>query len=112
MKKSLWCVALCSVVFGYGCSDDSTVAPPLDVGAECGNGEVEVGEICDDGNAESGDGCTSTCTAVEEGYRCPTPGVACVRYDVSSCGDGVLNDGEACDDGNAEFGSGSTGDCV
>lgn len=111
MKKSLWCVALCSVVFGYGCSDDSTVAPPLDVGAECGNGEVEVGEICDDGNAESGDGCTSTCTAVEEGYRCPTPGVACVRYDVSSCGDGVLNDGEACDDGNAESGDGCTADC-
>ena len=27
------------------------------LGAECGNGEVEVGEDCDDGNAERGDGC-------------------------------------------------------
>lgn len=40
--------------------------PPLELIAECGNGELEAGEVCDDGNTEDGDGCNATCTRIDQ----------------------------------------------
>ena len=40
------------------------------LGAECGNGEVEVGEECDDGNTDNGDCCSATCTFESAGASC------------------------------------------
>ena len=115
MHRKFWFFGLVSVLLA-SCSDDSTsgssgviVENPV-----CGNGVVEQGESCDDGNAESGDGCRADCAAVEPGYRCPTPGQACVVItpdDEVVCGDGALGGGEVCDDGNTESGDGCTADC-
>lgn len=118
---------------GDGCTscvvDDGWVCP---VGVSvacnaCGNGELEGIERCDDGlscasgarcdgvtpcadasacQARGGDGCSATCDAVEDGFRCPTPGVRCLE-----CGNGVRESGETCDDGNATSGDGCRADC-
>ena len=115
MHRKFWFFGLVSVLLA-SCSDDSTSGSSGVIVEEpvCGNGVVEQGESCDDGNAESGDGCRADCAAVEPGYRCPTPGQACVVItpdDEVVCGDGALGDGEVCDDGNTESGDGCTADC-
>lgn len=63
----------------------------------CGDGAKTCTEACDDGNTTNSDGCNSTCTAIEAGFLCPTPGSACVGI----CGDGLVRGTETCDDGNA-----------
>ncbi|MEZ4267496.1 MAG: DUF4215 domain-containing protein [Myxococcota bacterium] len=57
--------------------------------AECGDGVINATtpEICDDGNDDPADGCSSTCDAIEVGWRCPTVGAAC------ECADGFSGDG-------------------
>jgi cysteine-rich repeat protein len=86
----------------------------------CGDGKLDPGEDCDDGifaaqkmdpNSFFDDGCNALCQ-VEAGWRCPTPGKACIRCgaDVTNgcdagpppyCGNGILemNGGEQCDMG-------------
>lgn len=83
------------------------LGPPTDGGSEpCGNGALDSGEACDDGNRFSGDGCSASCTTVEAGYVCDTPGQACSR-----CGDGMRTGSEACDDGGTDDGDGCSADC-
>lgn len=83
-----------------GCTDEVVV---------CGDGVLQdSGEECDDENTEDGDGCSADC-AVEEGYMCPVPGIACRA---SECGDGVLAGFELCDDGNQDNGDGCTDTCT
>ncbi|MGB5695160.1 MAG: hypothetical protein WBM46_05880, partial [Polyangiales bacterium] len=48
------------------------------VPSDCGDGERDAIEACDDGNTAGGDGCAADCMLVEDGYRCPTPGVLCI----------------------------------
>lgn len=87
----------------YGtCRVDCTRAP------YCGDGIVTHDEVCDDSNSEDGDGCNSTCSSVEEGFFCRTPGEACVA---DTCGNGTVENGEACDDGNRRSGDGCSSDC-
>jgi cysteine-rich repeat protein len=65
----------CTVVEG----EKSTCTP-----ITCGNGLLSAGEECDDGNFVDNDGC-SKCL-VDQGYKCPTVGAACVK----ACGDGQI----------------------
>ncbi len=76
----------------------------------CGDGTLDEGEACDDGDTAPGDGCDAAC-ALEVGYSCPRPGVACVPDPV--CGDGAVDPqlGETCDDGDAEGGDGCSELC-
>lgn len=75
----------------------------------CGNGSLTRDEACDDGNTASGDGCSEDCRAVETGYSCQPPGVACRR--IARCGDGIVAVSEACDDGNADDADGCSTRC-
>ena len=63
-------------------------------GPVCGDGRIDEKEACDDGNTKAGDGCNATCTAVEPGWACPTPGIRC---QAAKCGDGVVAGAEECD---------------
>ncbi len=88
-------------------SGDGPSAP-----TRCGDGiRVEGSEACDDGNVLDGDGCTKAC-AVEEGYRCPAPGIPCIA---DACGDGVIAgtgpSAETCEDGNVVDGDGCSSAC-
>jgi fibro-slime domain-containing protein len=65
----------------------------------CGDGMLSFGEVCDDGGKVDGDGCSADCKTVQQGWKCPTPGMKCSL--IAVCGDGVLSPGEQCDDGNA-----------
>ncbi|MBI1815242.1 MAG: hypothetical protein HYR72_09715 [Deltaproteobacteria bacterium] len=67
----------------------------------CGDGDLDPGEACDDGNNVSGDGCTADCTAIEEGFTCPTPGTLCDDGDGIDppTEDGVNADNDGNDDG-------------
>ncbi|HEX2878469.1 MAG TPA: DUF4215 domain-containing protein, partial [Polyangiaceae bacterium] len=97
----------------------------------CGNGVVDANEVCDDGGkcangtnngtsctsdatctgggvclAQGNDGCNAACNQIEQYYRCPTPGAACLK-----CGDNVLQSPEVCDDGNNTSADGCRADC-
>lgn len=74
----------------------------------CGDGVREAVEACDDGNAEGGDGCAANCMMIEDGYRCPAVGVACVPI---VCGDSRIDPPETCDDGNDQDGDGCSALC-
>jgi fibro-slime domain-containing protein len=81
------------------------------VQAVCGDGIITYPtEACDDANTVSGDGCNANCTAIEFGWLCPTPGVACVNTVI--CGDGAVLGGETCDDGNTTYFDGCSGTCT
>ena len=75
---------------------------------DCGDGELQVTEACDDGNDEGGDGCSADCMRIEEDYRCPTPGAACVPI---VCGDSRIDPPETCDDGNDSAEDGCSASC-
>jgi fibro-slime domain-containing protein len=108
------CSADCTTVEqGYTCPKGADLSggpcaavPPN----TCGDAIVGPAEQCDDGNKVSNDGCSATC-ALEPGYTCPTPGMACTR--IAYCGDGVLNLdlGEQCDDHNTTAGDGCNALC-
>jgi len=110
------CAADCShVETGYTCPRDPVTsaggkctASPKSV---CGNAIKETNEDCDDGNKNDNDGCSSTC-AIEPGFSCDTPGMACTQNE--RCGDGVLNGDrkEECDDGNVASGDGCSAQCT
>ncbi|MBO4350159.1 MAG: DUF4215 domain-containing protein, partial [Proteobacteria bacterium] len=120
-KEWLFLAALGAVCF-VGCSDDSSSVGST-VNATCGNQAVERTEACDDGNTESGDGCTADCSAIEEGYTCPSSGGACTKKGEDEpkpepepdtkpkCGNGKVETGEECDDGNTDDGDGCSSDC-
>ncbi len=74
---------------------------------KCGDGKVTGTETCDDGNDKPGDGCSATC-AIEDGWSCATPGVACAP---AKCGDGKRVGKEACDDGNDAGSDGCSPTC-
>ncbi len=108
------CSSDCMTVDGYKCQNS-----PKHCGVECvstqcvqikyGNGVLDADgyEQCDDGNTVNGDGCSSK-GIIEPGYRCPTPGKACVA---AACGDGIRAYGEECDDGNTKNGDGCNARC-
>ena len=79
-----------------GLSTGGNVTGGNDAGGNgvCGDGIVQYIEVCDDGNTASGDGCFSTCSAVETGWACPTPGAPCRPV----CGDDLLRGDEQCED--------------
>ncbi|MFT7624235.1 MAG: cysteine-rich repeat protein, partial [Myxococcota bacterium] len=79
----------------------------------CGDGLLVGTEACDDGGLPipgpvSGDGCNSTCTAIEFGFACPTPGATCF----STCGDAETASDEACDDGDNDLLDGCDAACA
>jgi cysteine-rich repeat protein len=79
-----------------------------DVTRYCGDSRIGVAEACDDGNTVSGDGCSTTCGAIEPGFRCPAAGEPCARI----CGNGELDGTEVCDDGNDTPGDGCSSLCA
>jgi len=81
-------------------------APPP---PNCGDGKLTSDEACDDGNTVGGDGCAANCLAVEAGYSCQPPGVAC--HQIARCGDGLVASSEVCDDGNTMDGDGCSARC-
>ncbi len=78
------------------------------VPSDCGDGERDAIEACDDGNTAGGDGCAADCMLVEDGYRCPTPGVLCIPI---VCGNARIHPPEQCDDGNGVGGDGCSASC-
>jgi len=111
---------------GDGCSADCkqveagyTCPKALGVGGvcvvvptpRCGDGVLSFGEFCDDGNTDPDDGCTEACR-VTAGWRCTTPGMACVLEEW--CGDGKWSPliGEQCDDGNTDGADGCSATCL
>ena len=91
------CTLDCAVIeAGFGCPRPGKPCVTL---AICGNGLREKGEQCDDGQMPptGGDGCSASC-AVESGFFCPKPDVACIKV---RCGDGVRTPDEECDDGKS-----------
>ncbi|HXK19082.1 MAG TPA: DUF4215 domain-containing protein, partial [Polyangiaceae bacterium] len=77
----------------------------------CGDGVLQpvLGEKCDDGNSDAGDGCSADCKAVEQNFKCLTPGKACES--TVACGDGKVAGTETCDDGNADAKDGCDATC-
>ena len=75
---------------------------------DCGDGERQPIEACDDGNDQGGDGCSADCLVLEEGFRCPSPGAACVPI---VCGDSRIDPPEQCDDGNYTAADGCSASC-
>ena len=119
LRLALLAVAL------WGCGSSGPRAP-FDGGADqgqdlgtaelpppnrCGNTLLDDDEACDDGDQLAGDGCAEDC-ALEEGWECPVPGLACVP---AACGDGIRarsgSFGEGCDDGGTESGDGCSPTC-
>ncbi len=92
---------------GSGGSGGSAADGP---GPSCGDGTVDAGEKCDDGNADSGDGCAGDCSAIEQDFACPTPGMPCVS--TVMCGDGKISGQETCDDNNTSSGDGCDSSCT
>ena len=62
---------------------------------DCGDGIRQSTEACDDGNRRGADGCAADCMRIEDGFRCPVSGVACVPI---ACGDSRIDPPEQCDD--------------
>ena len=83
-----------NTVDGDGCSATCTV----EVGANCGNGDLELdnGEECDDGNTADGDGCSANCQFETLGQ---------------TCGDAMVDANELCDDGNLQNGDACNPTC-
>ncbi len=77
--------------------------------AGCGDGELAEDEACDDTNHNNGDGCQGDCLAVEEGWSCYPPGMACHRMAI--CGDGDVLLPEMCDDGDNDDDDGCSSTC-
>src|SRR5262249_60554871 len=99
------CAADCmSVEDGFACPSAGGACEKL-----CGNGTLDGLEECDDKNGASNDGCSAACQK-EPGFRCPTPGQACVPD--ARCGDGVVQQGEECDDGDLVTGNGCSAACT
>lgn len=73
------------------------------VALNCGDRVRDPIEACDDGNRANDDGCSSDCTMIEPGYRCPTVGALCVKI---VCGDSRIDPPETCDDGPEAVGDG------
>jgi cysteine-rich repeat protein len=70
----------------------------------CSNGVINSPEACDDGNLTPNDGCDASCSSIDYGYTCPTPGSSCI----TNCGDGLKANTENCDDGNTTPNDGCT----
>ncbi|MDQ3364469.1 MAG: DUF4215 domain-containing protein [Myxococcota bacterium] len=97
---------------GVDASAAADAADPVDgtiVAPRCGDEVLDAGEVCDDGNTGAGDGCTADCTAIEQGWVCAEPGLACVRTQL--CGNGILEASETCDDRNVVAGDGCSATC-
>jgi fibro-slime domain-containing protein len=98
------CSGACQVEMFCDCSSGTCQSTIV-----CGDRMRGPGEACDDGNTDSGDGCSTDCRVIELGYRCMTPGVACVRVYV--CSDGITDPNEGCDDMNLVPGDGCSDRC-
>jgi fibro-slime domain-containing protein len=59
--------------------------------------------------SEGGDGCNATCTAIDPGWLCPTPGQKCSAV---RCGDGILAGTEACEPSLTSPASACTAACA
>jgi fibro-slime domain-containing protein len=118
---------------GDGCSSTCQIEPGFDcpalgqpcVGAECGNGKVEVGELCDCGTDpknlpggckavnglfygdDKNPGCSKTCTKEPKCRDSSGKNRACD----ATCGDGNKDPSEECDDGNGVDGDGCSSAC-
>ncbi len=80
-----------------------------EVDDDCGDGVLDAIEACDDDNRNPDDGCAADCSAIETGYRCPTPGALCIAI---VCGDSEIFPPETCDDGNGNGGDGCSASCL
>ena len=89
---------------GGGLGGSGGDRPPDD----CGDGKRQAVEACDDGNRRDDDGCAADCIRIEDGFRCPIPGAACVPI---VCGDSRIDPPEQCDDNNAEGSDGCSETC-
>ena len=88
------CAASCQAIENdFACPDPGMACVST---VRCGDGRVSGDETCDDGTLNSGDGCSAKC-ALENGYRCPVVGEACVA---AACGDGIIAGKEQCEDDN------------
>ncbi len=94
--------ASCQVVAGWECPLGGVCRAK-----QCGDGIKAGGEECDDKNTANSDGCSSKCL-LENGYKCPTQGVACVP---TVCNDNKKEGKEPCDDGNKVVGDGCNPFC-
>jgi len=106
---------------GLMCSAGSCV----NIGSECGNGEIENDEQCDLGPQLDDEGsCKTDCTLAYCGDGFAGPGEGCddgnlIDHDgctnacrLPTCGDGTLQDGESCDDGNLIDSDACPGSCA
>jgi fibro-slime domain-containing protein len=75
---------------------------------DCGDRVRQATEACDDGNRRSNDGCAADCMEIEDDFRCPVPGAACVPI---VCGDSRVDPPEQCDDNNDESSDGCSSNC-
>ena len=91
------------------CDNGACQTPDASGPGTCGDGLLTDDEACDDGNGADGDGCAASCLAVEPGYSCSPPGVAC--HVVALCGDALVASNEPCDDGNQLDGDGCSARC-
>lgn len=94
--------ASCQTEAGWECPVGGVCRAKL-----CGDGVKAGKEECDDKNVANSDGCSSVCL-LENGYKCPTQGMACVP---TVCNDGKKEGKEPCDDGNKIVGDGCNPFC-
>lgn len=78
---------------------------PMD---DCGDRVRQAVEACDDGNRRDDDGCAADCTRIENGFRCPVAGAACIPI---VCGDSRIDPPEQCDDNNRRSSDGCSATC-
>jgi fibro-slime domain-containing protein len=93
---------------GNGGAAGAAGAGGVDPNDDCGDGIRQATEACDDGNRRSDDGCAFDCMQIEDDFRCPVPGAACLPI---VCGDSRIDPPEQCDDNNDDGFDGCSADC-